>query len=159
VTTPPTPTPPVPDDDQLVRSLAPITFAFSSALVLVGLLGVFVLVPDPTVTPGGLVIGGVLALISWFVPTAVIRNRLANAARQPVAPELVPALVRAIVMIGLSLAEAPALLGLVFAVSSGTDVGPLVLSVPLAIASLVVNVSGPGAVRRHLERLRSTLAY
>ncbi|WP_456845812.1 hypothetical protein [Cellulomonas sp. P5_C6] len=151
-------TPPPVSDDELVRSLTPITFAYCGALLLVGLLGALVLVPDPTVTPTGLLIGAGLGLAAWFVPALMIPNRLRFAARQGLAPEQVPGVVRTVVWIGISFATLPAMLGLVVAVSSGHDVGALVFSVPLAMASLVLNVSGPRAVRRHLERARSTVA-
>ena len=154
-------TPPI-SDDRLIRSFAPITNAFCYALVMVGLLGAFVIFPDPTTTTTGLLIGAALGLASWFLPTIVIRRRLAGAARRQVPPQLQPALVRTVVMIGLALAEFPALLGFAITASSSastSDIGPFVLSIPLAVASLILNVSGKGAIRRHLDRLRSPFAY
>ncbi|MEZ0447222.1 hypothetical protein [Cellulomonas sp. ICMP 17802] len=146
-------------DDAFVRSFAPITTAFSGALVVTGLLGALVLVPEPTVTPVGLLVGAVLGLVAWFAPTLVIRSRLTSAVRRGEPPERAHATVRAVVMIGIALAEAPALLGFALAVTGGHDIGSFALSIPLAVASLVLNVSGQGAVRRHLDRLRSTVPY
>ena len=149
------------DADQLVRSLIPITFTFCSALLLVGLLGVFVIVPEPTVSPTGLLLGAALALVSWFAPSVVLPRLLTSAGRRGVEPARVAGVVRALVFVGLALAEVPALVGLAltFALSDGNDVAPFALAIPVAIASIWVNVSGPTAVRSHLERVRSSIAY
>jgi F0F1-type ATP synthase membrane subunit c/vacuolar-type H+-ATPase subunit K len=158
VTTPQTS---APDDELLVRTLTQMTYGFCGALLMVGLLGAFVLVPEPTVTPIGLLIGAVLALVSWFAPTVAIRRQLGIAARRGVAPGQARSAVQTAVLIGAALAEAPALLGLAlaFVLAGGHDVAPFALSVPVAVASLWLNVSGPAAVRRHLGRARSTIAY
>lgn len=149
------------DDDQLVRTLTSITYGFCGALLMVGVLGVVVLVPEPTVTPLGLLVGAALALVSWFAPTVAIRRQLADAARAGVAPRQAGTVVRTAVFIGAALAEAPALLGLAVTsvLAGGHDVAPFALSIPVAVASLWLNVSGPAAVRRHLGRVRSTIAY
>jgi hypothetical protein len=94
--------------------------------------------------------------VSLIVPVLVIRWTLTSAARRGVAPGTEAGIVRTAAFMGLVFAETPALLGLVIAVSNdGHDVGALVLSVPCAIVSLFVNVSGPGATRRHLQRLQA----
>ncbi|MBO3101906.1 hypothetical protein [Cellulomonas fengjieae] len=153
-------TPQTVDDDQLVRSLTPLTYGFCGALLMVGLLGVFVIVPEPTVTPTGLALGAALGLAAWFIPTVVIRRVLAGGARQGVAPGSVAGVVRSAVFLGAAVAEGPALLGFFLAfVLPGGDVAPFALSIPLAVASLWFNVSGPAAARRHLGRARSGISF
>jgi hypothetical protein len=154
-------------DEQLVQALTRITAMFCGGLVIVLLAGVLFIVEDPTVRITGLALGVLLGLASWFVPVVVIRSVLAKAASAAAQPDGVAqaqtesdgaaGVVRAAAMVGLACAETPAMLALVFAVVDGHDVGALVIAVPVAIASLIFNVSGPAAVRRHLARLRSPI--
>lgn len=147
------------DETALVRPLSLIAYAFCGALVAVGLLGVFVLVPDPVVTAGGLALGLVLGLVSLVVPPLVIRGALQRAAGRTADPAADHGVVRTAVFTGLAVAEVPALVAFAIVASGGNhDVGALVLAVPFAVVSLLVNVAGPGALRRHLQRLRGGAA-
>lgn len=159
VTLPPEPAPaPAEDDATFVRVLSRITIAFCGALVVVGLLGLFVLVPDPVVTLTGLALGLVGGLVSLIVPPLLIRSGLARA-RRPLEPGDEYMVVRTAVFLGIAFAELPPLVALALVVTDGNhDVGALVLTVPFAIVSLVMNVSGPAALRRHLARVRGASA-
>jgi len=57
------------------------------------------------------------------------------------------------------IAELPGLLGLVIAFLWPSEVGPLVVGVPVSLVAVVLNASGPSAVRRHLARLRGTPSW
>lgn len=161
--------PPV-SDDQLVRVLTPITIAFCGALVVVGLLGLFVLVPDPTVSPAGLAVGAALGAAGWFgsrvVPGAMLdrawalrtgRDGTGSVATSAAGSDT--AVVQTVAFVALAIAELPGLLGLVIAFLWLSEVGPLVVAVPVSIAAVALNASGPSAVRRHLARLRGTPSW
>ena len=142
-------------DDEVVRIMKTITIGFAATLVAVALLGVLFIVPAPVIGIRGLAVGLVLAIAAWFLPEVSTRRMAASAWRPAgVAGRDVPALARTIAFVGIALAETLALLGLVLAVADGHDVGPFVVSTPVAVVSLFVNASGPAAMRRHLERLR-----
>ncbi|MDM7855509.1 hypothetical protein [Cellulomonas alba] len=162
MTTPPEPqSAPADLDDEaaLVRPLSRIAYAFCAALVAIGLLGAFVLVPDPVVTLGGLALGLGLGLVSLVVPPLLIRGGLRRGTGRTADPASEHAVVRTAVFIGLAFAELPALVALSLVASDGNhDVGALLISVPFAIVSLLVNVAGAGAVRRHLRRIRGGVA-
>ena len=152
MTTPP-PTTPAVSDEQIIRMLTRITFAFCGALMVILALGVFVLVPDGSVRTRGMIIGVALGLVSWFGSRWITGFQLSRIARTGTTE---PAgAIGTVAFTGVAIAEFPALLGLVFAISDGVDIGPLVVAVPIAIAAIVLNASGPGAVRRHLDRLRA----
>lgn len=163
--------PPV-SDDQLVRVLTPITIAFCGALVVVGLLGLFVLVPDPTVSPAGLAVGAALGAAGWWgsraVPGALLDRARAQRTRRDgtrsgsdAAPGSAAdtAVVQTVAFYALAIAELPGLLGLVTAFLWLSEVGPLVVAVPVSIAAVTLNATGPSAVRRHLARLRGTPSW
>lgn len=142
-------------DEQIVRAYAVITITFCAVLMVVGALGAFVLVPDSSVSVRGAAFGVALGMVSWFGSRWVTSSALSRATR-PGAPEMSdPTAAGRVPLIGLVVAEFPALFGLPLAFVDGSEVGPLVVAVPIAIAAIVVNVSGPGAVRRHLARLRA----
>jgi hypothetical protein len=162
VTLPPEP-PPAPadldDETAIVRPLSRIAYAFCGALVAVGLLGVFVLVPDPVVTPAGLALGLGLGLVSLVVPPLVIRGALRRPTGRTADPASDHAVVRTAVFTGLAVAEVPALLAFALVASGDNhDIGALLLAVPFAVVSLLLNVAGPGALRRHLRGVRGGLA-
>ncbi|GAA3796257.1 hypothetical protein [Cellulomonas soli] len=148
-------TPPV-TDEGLVRVFTGITASFCGALLVVGVIGVLFLAVDPQVSGPGLVIGVALALVSWFGSAWATGAVLAWACRTDVADRDVHGSVRTAAFVGIAVAELPALLGLVllFAVGDGSEVGPLLVAVPVAIAAILVHASGPAALRRHLARLR-----
>ncbi len=146
---------PAPSDDQVVRMFLFITIGYAGALVLILALVPF-LFPDGSISVRGLAVGVVLALVSWFGSMWAINWALASAARSG-RPDAVAAAgaVRTATLVGIATAEMPPLLALVYAYLDVSEVGALVVAVPVAIVALVVNVSGPGAVRRHLEQIRS----
>ncbi len=152
----PAPQPQAPADDEMVRTLGWITVGFVGGLVIVAALTASLIVPDPTVRLRGVLVGCVLALLAWFLPVAAIRRMLASARHGdvPVAATSAAVAVRTAVFVGVANGEAPALVAVVLAVLDGHDIGALLVAAPVAVVSLVLNVSGPGAVRRHLERLR-----
>jgi hypothetical protein len=144
--------PPV-SDEQVIRTFTFITVFFCVPLVLFLALGVFVLVPNGSVHARGLIIGVALGLVSWFASRWATSYALSRAARTGAT---YPAgAVGTAVFTGIGCAEFPALVGLVLAVADRADVGPFVIAIPVAIVAVVVNASGPGAVRRHLDQLRA----
>jgi hypothetical protein len=147
-------------DESFVRIFARMTGAFCTALAIVGVLGVTVILEQPTVRTTGLAVGVVLGLVSWFGARLIIRTILARATARGVAPAGATAAASTAIFAGIAVAEAPALFGLVYPfIVEVDDVGALVIAVPVAIVSLIVNVSGPSAVRGHLARLRSPIAF
>lgn len=140
-------------DEQIIRMFTLITVAYCGALVMILALGVFVLVPGGPVRTRGVIIGVALGLVSWFASRWITDSAHPRATRTGTRD---PAgTVRAVAFRGIAVAQFPALLGLVFAVDGHADVGALVIAVPVAIVAIVVNASGPGAIRRHLARLRA----
>lgn len=150
----PAPQQQAPADDEMVRTLGWITVGFVGGLVIVAALTPSLIVPDPTVRLRGVLVGCVLALLAWFLPVAAIRRMLGSARRADLTDAWGRGAVRTAVFVGVATGEAPALVAVVLAVADGHDVGALLVAAPVAIVSLVLNVSGPAAVRRHLERLR-----
>ena len=145
-------------DEQAVRLFMFITMSFVFALVLILLLGVLFLVPGRPIGTTGLAVGTVLALLSWFGSrgvTAWAAARAANARRDAgVAASTATASVRTVAFIGIVACEVPGLAGLVLGTAMH-DVGPFLVSIPVAVLALFVNASGPVALRRHLDRVRS----
>ena len=154
MTTSPSSAPPVPDE-QLIRTFAWITVAFCGVLVLISAVGVFGLVPDGVVRGRGVVIGLALGLVSWFASRWVVRHALSAGAGRGRGTTSDAAVLGAAVFRAIAAAEAPALAGFAFAVVDGSDLGPVVIAIPLAIVAIIVNASGPRAVRGHLARLRA----
>lgn len=150
------PAPPVPtlSDEQVIGRLTRITIAFCLALVAILAIGVLFLVPNGSVTTKGLAIGVALGVWSYFGSWGVTANAITRAERSGLPVHNAAGLVLAGAFMGIAFAEAPALVGLALAVVDGKDVGPLVISIPVAIAAIIVNASGPGVVRRRLARLR-----
>lgn len=149
-----TPAPPV-SDEQIIRTFTFITIAFCGALVLIAALGVVVVVAHGSVRSRGVLIGVVLGLVSWFGSRWITSSALSRAARSGLTDRGVAGPLGVAVFRGVAFAEAPALVGFLLAVVDGVDVGPLVIAVPVAIVAIVVNASGPAAVRRHLAQLRT----
>jgi len=145
-------------DQALIIAMTPITIAFVIGLVMIGAVMVLFIVAEPTVRGVGILIGVILGLVSWFAPGRIIRGALDRARDRGVEPSAVPDVVRTAVFTGIAAAEVPALVAVVLVVESGHDVGALLISLPVAIVSLMVNVSGPDALRRHLARLREPSA-
>ncbi len=141
-------------DEEVVRVLTVMTVAFCGALALVLLIGVTFLFPDRVVTARGAGIGLALGLVSWYASRWMVGRAIARAGRRAAGDPSAPGIVRSAVFVGIACAESPALTGLAIAVVLGNDIGPFVVAIPMAIAAIVVNVSGPGAVRGHLESLR-----
>lgn len=150
--TAPTPSAPPVSDDQLIRLGTYLSVAFAVPLLMVLALGMFVLVPDAAVHSRGLVIGAALGLVSWFGSRWITSHTLPRSAVS--GPGGVHGAARIVAFRGIAVADLPALLALVLVLAIG-DVGPLVVAVPIAIVAIVVNASGPGAIRRHLDRLRA----
>ena len=150
------PAPAVPplSDEQVISTLTRATIAFCLALVAVLVLGVLFLVPNRSVTITGLAIGVALGLWSWFGSWAVTANAMTRAGRSGSPVQDAAGRVLAVAYMGLAFAEVPALVGLVLARPADSDLGPLVVSVPIAIVAIIANASGPGVVRRRLARLR-----
>ena len=149
------PPPPPPSEDHVVAALTRATVMFSGALVVVLLVTVFFLFPQWQLGARGVILGAVLGLLSWVMPSWMISNQLKGAARRGPDPARVPAIVATAAYVGISFAELPALLALVsIFLLGGTDIAAVVVAVPVAVASLWLVVSGPAAVRRHLARLR-----
>jgi len=145
-------------DQALILAMTPITIAFCIGLVVIGAVMVLFIVPEPTVRGVGILVGVVLALVSWFAPGRIIGGMLDRARDRGVEPAAVPDVVRSAVFTGIAAAEVPALVAVVLVVEGGHDVGALLISLPVAIVSLMFNVSGPDALRRHLARLREPSA-
>ncbi len=141
-------------DDEVVRYFIFQTIAYGGALALVLLLGVFVLFPDGVVSALGAAIGLALGLLSWFASRWIIASGLTRAGRRGRDDASGPGIVRAAVNLGIAFADVPAVVSLVIAFVLGSDIGTFVVAIPMAIAAIVVNASGPGAVRRHLATLR-----
>ncbi|HEX5331919.1 MAG TPA: hypothetical protein VFW79_04680 [Cellulomonas sp.] len=152
--TPASPPPPV-SDEQIIRTFTFITIAFCSALVLISALCVFVVVPHGSVRSRGVLIGVALGLVSWFGSRWITSSALDRAARPGLTDKGVAAPLGVAVFRGIAVAEAPALVGFLLAVADGVDVGPLVIAVPVGIVAIVLNASGPAAIRRHLAQLRT----
>lgn len=129
-----------------------ITAGFASGLVVVGLVAALLATPPIVVATRGLAVGAALAVASWFLPALVTAPMVRSAASRG-APSGSQVMARTIAFVGIGVAQTPALLALVLTVG-GHDVGAVLLAVPVAIASLFVNASGPGATRRRLETLR-----
>lgn len=153
-------------DDELVRQFQVITVSFAGGLVIILVLGVTVLVPGGTVRTTGAAIGAALGLWSWFGSRWVTSWGTSNAARPRGSQRQersagddegagAAGAARTIAFMGIGMAEAPALLGLVLSLSLRGDVGPFVVAIPAAVGAIILNASGPGAMRRHLERVRS----
>lgn len=140
-------------DEQMIRTFTFITIGFCGGLVIVLGLSVLVVVPGSTVRVPGLLLGAVLGLVSWFGSLWVTRRAPAGPGRTRSARAGGPATTLA--FRGIAVAETPALVGLVVAIADGADVGALVVAVPIAIVAIVVNASGPGAMRRHLDLVRA----
>ena len=147
-------TPPPVSDEQVIRRLTTITVGFCGALVAIGALGAFVLVPDPTVSVPGLALGLVLGLVSWFGSQWVTSRAIDRVRRPGARPVDASASVGTVAFLGVAFAEVPALVTLPLAILDGSDVGPVLVAVPIAIAAVLLHGTGPGAVRRHLDRLR-----
>lgn len=161
----PQPSAPEVSDDQLVRQFSRITVGFAAPLVLVLVLGVTVLIPGGSVRTVGAAIGAGLALWSWIASRWMTGHMAATAARtrssllQTGRPEDAQSAgaagaVRVIAFVGIGMAGAPALIGLPLAQSLGGDIGPFVVAIPVAVVALIVNASGPPAIRRHLAVVR-----
>lgn len=159
-------TPPAVSDDELVRQFQVITVAFAGGLLIVLALAVTVLIPGRTVRTTGAAIGAALGLWSWIGSRWVTTWGTSSAARSRASERQernaddhgdtrAAGAARTIAFLGLGMAEAPALVGLPLSLSLGGDVGPLVVAVPIAVAAIILNASGPGAMRRHLQRVRS----
>ena len=164
MTVPPSSLPPT-TDDELVRRYARITVGFCGALGLVLVLGLTVLSSHASVGTRGVLIGLGLGLWSWFGSRWITSfglsrfgrtdpTKMAGPTQTAGATELAGA-VGVVAFMGIGVAEVPGLLGFVLARGDGADVGPMVVAIPIAIVAIVVNASGPGAMRRHLERLRT----
>jgi hypothetical protein len=151
--TEPEPTTPPVSDEQVIHSFTRTTLSFCGALVVVLVLGLFFAVPDSSVRTRGMIIGVALGLVSWFGSRWITGRTLSRVARTGTKEPT--GAIGVVVFLGIAVAEFPALLGLVFEFVSRGDVGAVVVAVPVAIVSIVVNASGPGAVRRHLDRLRA----
>lgn len=145
-------TPPV-SDEQLISTFTRLTFAFCGALAIILVLGVTVLIPNGSVGTRGMMIGVALGLGSWFGSRWITSYRLSRIART--GPTEMAGAVGTAAFMGVAVAESPALIGLVIAFGDSADVGPFVIAIPIAIVAIIVNASGPGAVRRHLGRLRA----
>lgn len=145
-------------DQALIIAMTPITIAFVIGLFVIGAVMVLFVVTEPAVRGVGLLVGVVLGLVSWFAPRRIIRGALDRARDRGVEPSAVPDAVRSAVFAGIAAAEVPALVAVVLVVESGHDVGALLVSLPVAIVSLIFNVSGPDALRQHLARLREPSA-
>jgi hypothetical protein len=164
MTVPPSSLPPR-TDDEVVRTYARITVGFCGALGLVLVLGLTVLSSHASVGTRGVLIGLGLGLCSWFGSRWITSFGLSRSARTgrgeaaglratAGATELAGT-AGTIAFMGICVAQVPGLLGFVLARGDGADVGPMVVAIPIAIVAIVVNASGPGAMRRHLERLRT----
>ena len=156
-------------DDDLVRLMLPITLSFVGGLVLILVIGALFLVPGAPLSTTGAVVGVGLALVSWFgsrgvtgwaASSAAHRAGLRSRTSAPEQPGRVGGgdgangVARTIAFIGIGVAEFPGLIGLVVGLQLH-DIGPFVISLPVAVAAVVLNASGPGAMRRHLQRVRS----
>jgi len=96
-----------------------------------------------------MIIGVALGLVSWCASSWITSYALSRAARP--GPGDLDAAGAVAVFLAIAFAESPALVGLVLATVDGTDVG----AIAIPVAAIVVNGSGPVAVRRHLDRLRA----
>lgn len=167
----PAPQPPVAElaDDDVVRLFTTVTIGFAGGLLGVLVIGVLFLVPGAPLSTTGAVVGAGLALVSWFGSRGVTGWAASNAAHRaglrsrtsaPEQPGRVGGgdgangVARTIAFIGIGVAESPGLIGLVIGLQLH-DIGPFAISLPVAVAAVVLNASGPGAMRRHLARVRS----
>ena len=140
-------------DQQLISKLTRITFAVCGALAVILFLGTSFLFSDGSVRTRGMIIGVALGLVSWFGSRWITSYSLSRAARTGAAD--VTGVVLTVAFSGIAIGETPAMLGLVLAYGTGGDVGSFVIPIPIAIVAIIVNASGPAAVRRHLDRLRA----
>jgi F0F1-type ATP synthase membrane subunit c/vacuolar-type H+-ATPase subunit K len=147
-------TPPV-SDEQFIKTFTRIGFTFCGGLVLVLALGVFFIVPNGSIHTRGMMIGVALGLVSWFASRWITNYAVSKAANTDPKNQTGAGAISPAVFMGIAFAESPALVGLAVATIDASDVGPLVISVPVAIAAIVFNASGPAALRRHLDRLRA----
>lgn len=147
-------------DEQAIRLFTFITISFAGALVLVLLMGVLFLVPGRPIGTTGLALGAALAVLSWFgsrAVTAWAADRVATTRRKGgtgASTEAGSASARTVAFIGIGVAEVFGLVGLLAGMAMH-DIGPFVVSLPVAVGAVILNASGPGAMRRHLERVRS----
>lgn len=156
-------------DDQRVRIFTPITLSFVGGMVLVLVLGVVFLVPHAPLTGAGAGVGVALALASWFGSRAATAWAASTAARR-VASGPPPGLAArplvkggpqygaagaagTIAFIGIGVGEGFGLVGLPIGLAMH-DLGPFVIALPVAMVAVVLNASGPAAMRRHLQRVR-----
>jgi len=145
-------TPPL-SDEQVIAKFTRITFAFCGSLGLILILGVTVLSPHSSIGMPGVLVGVALGLGSWFGSRWITSFGISRIAGT--GPTDLAGAVGTAAFMGIGMADAPALIGLVLATGDGADVGPIVIGIPIAILAVIVNASGPGAVRRHLHRLRA----
>lgn len=144
------PPPPVLSEDAFVRLLGRIGGAFAAALLLVTGIA-WLLAGRPTLTPVGLALGAVLAVVSWVASRAVMSWRLGQLRPAPDAASA-QAPVRVMFFLAVAAAETPALLGFVAAQVRTPDVGAITVAGPAAAAAIWLNLAGPAAVRGLLER-------
>ncbi|MBN9325498.1 MAG: hypothetical protein BGO38_03770 [Cellulomonas sp. 73-145] len=168
----PAPQPPVAElsDDDVVRLFTTVTVGFAGGLVLILGIGVLFLVPGAPLSTTGAAVGVGLALVSWFGSRWVTGWGASNAARSArrrsrasTGDQAAPAggrsdgangVARTIAFMGIGFAEGPGLVGLAIGLQLH-DIGPFAIALPVAVAAVVLNASGPGAMRRHLQRVRS----
>lgn len=136
-------------DEQIIRTFTFITIGFCGGLVMVLGLDVLVLVPDSVVRAPGLLLGAVLGLVSWFGSQRATSRAPSRSVRSPSLRSGSPA--GTLAFRGIVVAEVPALIALIVAIADGADVGSVVVAIPVAIVAIIVNASGPGAMRRHLD--------
>jgi len=153
--TAPTPSTPPVSDEQIIRTFRLLTISFCAGPAVILAMVPLALVPDPTVQVRGLVIGVALGAVAWFGSRWGTSAMAARAVRRGVAG--VTSTISSVALTGVAVAEGAWFLGLglVFALHSNHDIGSCVVSVPVAIVAIVMNGSGPGAIRRHLEQLRA----
>ena len=147
------PSAPPESDEQIISRFTRLTFAFCGALAMVLALGVTFLIPHGSVRTRGMIIGGALGLCSWFGSRWITRYALVRGART--GPTEMAGAVGTAAFMGIGVAETSALVGLALAFGEGGDVGSFVIAIPIAIAAIIVNASGPSAIRRHLDTLRA----
>ncbi|HEY8718251.1 hypothetical protein [Pengzhenrongella sp.] len=147
-------TPPV-SDEEFIKTFTRIGFTFCGGLVLVLALGVFFIAPNGSIHTRGVMIGVALGLVSWFASRWITSNAVSKAANTDPKNQAGAGAIGPAVFMGIAFADTPALVGLALASTDASDIGPLVIAVPVAIAAIIFNVSGPAALRRHLDRLRA----
>lgn len=146
---------------QSIRALFFVGVFSCGMLVLISVVTVSVLVSARSVTGGGLGLGVALGLVSWFGSTWVADRMSARRPRPDARSggrlnaQDPASIFSTAINLGVAAAELPALVAVYLAVWDGSEIGPLLVSAPVAIVAMLVNITNPGAMRRRVGLVRT----